>query len=43
MLFVQALVVLVVLFRVLLSVSLWLNHYERTPHKPPARPRAHVA
>jgi hypothetical protein len=43
MLFVQALIVLLLLFRILLSVSLWLNRHEPVFLKPGARTRAHVA
>lgn len=43
MLFVQALIVLLLLFRILLSVSLWLNRYEPAFDKPKPRTRAHVA
>jgi hypothetical protein len=43
MLFVQSLILLLVLFRVLLSVSLLLNCYEPTLRQPPPRLRLHVA
>ena len=43
MLFVQALVVLLLLFRILLSVSLSLNCREPAFLKPRPRTRAHVA
>lgn len=43
MLFVQALIVLLLLFRILLPVSLWLNRHEPVFLKPGPRTRAHVA
>ena len=41
--FVQALIVLLLLFRILLSVSLWLNRHEPVFLKPGARTRAQVS